>query len=626
MNVFTTQKIELKKKIQQAPDSMGVYFYKSKQGRILYVGKSINIQKRVKSYFYSKNSYNERISELLRNIWDVDWIMTLSEVDALVLEDQMIKKYKPKYNVLLKDDKSYPYIKVTSNELFPKMILTRELQEEGAHYFGPYPSIKEARITIETLRKQFPLRTSKMNLDGSKIYKPCLNFQIGRCLAPCNGEVGVADYRKIVLQVIRILKGNTEELLKELQTQMQQKAITQEFEAAAILRNKIFAIQQTIKKQWVISQEKTHKDVIAIFRKGISAGIQVFFIRSGILLGSDFFFIEQADIYNDDELFRSCFSKIYLGKEMLVPSEIILSADFTDNSLEEYFLQKKQKIKLIHPQKGEKKQILKMALQNAEKNFTLHFNKNINTQKTLEKIKITLNLKTIPRKIECFDISNIQGQSVVASMVVMKENQFVKKEYRKFKIKVETADDIASMLEVLSRRWKKWQEGTSGLPNLTLIDGGKGQLNAAYKLAQEMGLPLHQMDLLSIAKGRSLKKKLAKKENREVVFDYLYKAGSKEPVMLKNQSEILRPFQKIRDEAHRVAINFHRRVRDKKTLSSPLIAISNIGEQKRKNLILIFKNIENIRNATIDELQKVSKISLKDAQNINNYFQKEKYI
>ena len=623
MNDFFPSKIKLKEKIKRMPQSIGVYFYKDKKEKILYIGKSVNIQKRVKSYFYSKESHNERVLELLRNIYDLDWIVTLSEADALVLEDNMIKKYKPKYNILLKDDKSYPYIKITSGEVFPRMMLTREVQKKNAHYFGPYTSVKDAKITIETLRKHFPLRTSKMNLDGVKIYKPCLNFQMGKCLAPCNGEVVVADYRKIVLQLIRILSGNTDNLLKKLQENMREKANLQEFEKAAELRNKIFAIKKTIKKQLVVSKNKKHKDVIVIFRKGTNAGIQIFFIRSGILFGSDFFFIDKADIYSDEELFRSSFSKIYLGKKQVVPAEIILSSFAYDKSLEEYFLQKNQHIKLIYPQRGEKKQLVNMALKNAEENFLLYFDKNTSNQKLLEKIHKTLHLNSIPHKIECFDISNIQGESIVASMVVMQDNQLLKKEYRKFKIKTKAIDDISSMVEALSRRWKKWQEKKSELPNLTLIDGGKGQLNAAYKLAQEMGLPLAQMDLLAIAKGRSLRKKAARMDNRGTDFDYLLRAGSKEPFIIKSQSEILRPFQRIRDEAHRFAISFHRTIRDKKTLSSLLMTIDNIGEQKRKNLILTFKNIKNIRNSSIEALQKTPQINLQDAKNIYSYFHNE---
>ncbi len=627
MNILLSKKTELVKKIKTLPSSTGIYFYIDKNKEIIYIGKAINIRKRIKSYFYEKNASSDRAIKLLKKICDLDWIVTLSESDALILEDQMIKRHKPKYNILLKDDKSYPYIKITSKELFPRMMLTREIQKEQAHYFGPYTCAKEAKLTIETLRQQFPLRTSKMNLDGTKIYRPCLNFQMKKCLAPCNGEVDSTKYRKMVLQIIRILKGNTSELLRELQEEMNQKAINQEFEKAAILRNKIFAVKKTIKRHYIISKDKTHKDIIVIFRQGTEAGIQVLFIRSGILFGSDFFFIPNAKIYSYEELLRTIFSKLYLGKAAIAPEEIILSAPYfkkinTPIALEEYFLKNNHKVKIIIPQKGERKQLVKMALKNAEKNFYLHFNQELANKNLLDKIQKTLRLNSTPRRIECFDISNIQGKNVVASMVVMQDNQFAKKDYRKFKIKTSTNDDIASMREVLSRRWKQWQENKNTLPNLTIIDGGKGQLKAIYQLALEMGVPLAKMDLLAIAKGKSAKKKISQQFGRKLDFDYLLKPNCKDPLLLQNQPSILRPLQKIRDEAHRVALNFHRKLREKESLSSPLQAIDKIGEVKRKNLLFAFKNIENIRRCSVQELQKTPLISRQDAENIYNHLNK----
>ena len=325
MNTFLKNKPKIKEKLAKIPQAIGIYYYKDKANHILYIGKAKNIQKRVKSYFNPQN--NNRIDELLRKSNDLGWLVTPSESDALVLEDQMIKKNKPKYNIRLRDDKSYPYIKISTGELYPRMTLTREAQEKNSHYFGPYTSAKDARFIIETLRKKFPLRTSKMKLDGTKTYRPCINFQMKKCWAPCNGQVDTGKYRKMVLQLTRILKGNADGLIKELQEEMKQESTNFKYEEAAKIRDKILTIKNTTAKQVVLSKKRIHRDLISILRKEDQAGIQLLFVRSGILLGSDFFYIQDASYYSDEELLRTVFSKLYLGKANIVPSEIILSAD-----------------------------------------------------------------------------------------------------------------------------------------------------------------------------------------------------------------------------------------------------------------------------------------------------------
>ena len=627
MNVFLKNKPKIKEKLAKIPQAIGIYYYKDKNNRILYIGKAKNIQKRVKSYFNPKN--NNRIDELLRKSDDLGWLVTLSESDALVLEDQMIKKNKPKYNVRLRDDKSYPYIKISTSELYPRMTLTREAQEKDSHYFGPYTSAKDAKFIIETLRKKFPLRTSKMKLDGTKTYRPCINFQMKKCLAPCNGEVDAAKYRKMVLQLTRILKGNADGLIKELQEEMKQKSTNFEYEEAAKIRDKILTIQNTTAKQVVLSKKRIHRDLISILRKEDQAGIQLLFVRSGILLGSDFFYIQDASYCSDEELLRTVFSKLYLGKANIVPSEIILSADPFSKGLEEYFAKKKHTIKIIVPKKGEKKRMLKMCLENAENNMQSHLNQELYNQQILKKIKQKLRLKNIPYKVECFDISNIQGKNSVASMVVMENNRLCKKDYRKYKIKtVKGIDDTLSMREVLQRRWNNYLEKKQILPDLTILDGGKGQLSAVYALAKEMKIPLEIMDLIAIAKGRSEKKNkhtqnhpISKQKKLEQDFEYLLKPEQKNPIYFTKNDEVLLFFKKIRDEAHRFAVQFHRQQREKESLSSPLQALAGIGDIKRKKLLQQFKNIENIRYSSLKKLQNCSFLNKKDAENIYNFFQ-----
>ena len=618
MTSLLADKSVLKEKIASLPTTTGVYFYKDKKQQILYIGKAANIKKRIKSYFSSQNKLPERITELLLHSWDLDWLVTLDESDALVLEDQLIKKHRPKYNIRLRDDKSYPYIKISSGELYPRISLTREIQDKKAHYFGPYTSAKDAKFIIETLRRHFPLRTSKMKLDGVKTYRPCLNFQMKLCWAPCTGLVDVMKYRKMVLQLTHILRGNATELLQELKIEMQQKAKECSFEEAATLRDQIQTIQKTLKKQLVISKQKVHRDVIAIFRKESQAIIQFLFIRSGVLLGSDFVYLKNADQYSDEELVRTTFSKLYLGKSIIIPKEIILSINCPSRALEKYFAKKQIEIKIITPQRGEKKKLLEMCLENAEKNLQLNFTKEKNTQQILLELQRKLNLNKLPRRIECFDISNIQGKTAVAAMVVMEDSQFVKKDYRKYKIKtVSGIDDVASMREVLERRWRKALEGKQPLPDMTLLDGGKGQLNAVAKLAQEIGISLQETELLAIAKGRSYK--LAKTNRGGLDFEYLLKPNQKNPILLPNNSPMLLLLKKIRDETHRFAITFHRQQRDKKTLASPLLAIRGLGPAKRRKLLLQFKNIENIKNASLSDLTNC--LNAKDAQSIYNYFQ-----
>ena len=631
MNLDTKPK--LKEKLAKMPQTIGIYYYKDKNNRILYIGKAKNIQKRVKSYFNPQN--NHKIDELLRKSYDLGWLVTPSESDALVLEDQMIKKNKPKYNVRLRDDKSYPYIKISTGELYPRMTLTREAQEKDSHYFGPYTSAKDAKFVMETLRKKFPLRTSKMKLDGTKNYRPCINFQMKKCLAPCNGEVDATKYRKMVLQLTRILKGNADGLIKELQEEMKKKSLNLEFEAAGKIRDKIATIQNTTAKQIVISSKKNHRDLISIVRKEEQAGIQLLFVRSGILLGSDFFYIQDAGHCSDEELLRTIFSKLYLGKESIIPSEIILSVDatlknrdFESGGLEEYFAKKNHSIKITTPEKGEKRKLLEMCLENAEKNMQFHLNQDLYNNQILQKIQQKLHLKNLPRRIECFDISNIQGKDSVASMVVMENNQLLKKDYRKYKIKtVSGIDDTLSMREALQRRWKNYFEKKQLLPDLTLLDGGKGQLNAILKLAKEMKIPLEKMDLLAIAKGRSEKKNtrknnfILKKKTPEQDFEYLLKPEQKNPIFFPKNAEVLLFFKKIRDEAHRFAIQFHRQQRNKKSLSSPLQALEGIGAIKRKKLLEEFKNIENIKHSSLKKLQSCSFLNKQDAENIYNFFQ-----
>lgn len=611
-------KEKLNQKIAQLPTNPGVYFYKDKTNKIIYIGKALNINKRVKSYFFAAEQQTTKTAELLKTIEDVECLVTLDESDALILEDQLIKKHNPKYNVRLRDDKSYPYIKISS-ELFPRISITRELQDSRANYFGPYTSAKDTRLVLEMIRKHFPIRTSKMKLDGVKFYKPCLNFQLKRCCAPCNGQVEVFKYNQLVARVVQVLKGNVTNLIGELKEEMLKESTKYDFEAAAVLRDQIQTIQRAIKKQVVISKQKIHRDIIGISRKENLAGIQLLFVRSGVLLGSDFFYIQEADKYSEEELLRTVFSKLYLGNQKIIPAEVIIQFACNGVALEKYFAKKKKSIKIITPQKGEKKQLLKMCLENAEKNLTAKINQDKNHQQLLLEIQKKFRLNNIPTRIECYDISNIQGKSSAASMVVAKNGNLLKKDYRKFKIKtVAGIDDVASIREVLTRRFLKFQTGKNPLPDLLLIDGGKGQLGAVVKLTETMKIPT--LDIIALAKGRSFKSKVKQTSKSADNFEYLLKPKQKNPIILPQNSPILLFFQKIRDEAHRFALSFHRQLRDKQSLASPLLAIRGISAGKRQKLLLHFKNIEQLKNASLVKIKTSNCVSEKEAEAIYNFF------
>ncbi len=618
---FEKTALKLSEKLTLLPDQPGIYRFISKVGKIIYIGKAKNLKLRVRSYFLESQQFDYRIVNLIPNITDVEWIVTHTEAEALILEDKLIKTHKPKFNIQLKDDKSYPYFKLSVAERYPRLSLVREIIKDGSIYFGPYVSVTQTRATWRVIRKYFPLRQSKMVLDGSKTYRPCLNHQLKRCFAPCAELISVEKYDHIVQSVMQLLKGNYEELIDRLKAEMEKQAQSLQFEEAATVRDQIKVIRHTLQKQRIVSKQKTDRDVLFLIRSGGFAGVQVLFIRNGILLSDDFFLYKKAERFADQEIIRSALSRLYLAEDRFVPREILLPFAYDDAAMFEEFcqLQKESRTKILIPLRGEKKALLDLALKNGEQNLTVKMNAIRADERILKDVQQTLKLKNLPQRVECFDISNISGTNNVASMVVWEGNKSSRKEYRKYRIKsVQGANDYAAMEEVLGRRYRKLKDQDQPEPDLILIDGGKGQLSSAIKILLEKGVDLEKIDLIGLAKGRS--EKSAGVEKGQTDFEYVVKPSRKNIIPLRKNSSTLFFLQNIRDEAHRFAISYFRNVHSKTSLKSGLEEIPGIGGVKRKKLLQQFRNMTALRKAKMEDIEQVKGISKKDADMIYQFF------
>ncbi len=616
------QELSIDEKLKTLPAQPGIYRFYSQPGKIVYVGKAKNLRNRVRSYFLDSNRLDWRIRFLVPQIADVDWVVTHTEAEALILEDQLIKTHRPRYNVQLKDDKSYPYFKLSINELYPRLTLVRELKNDGSLYFGPYVSAGKAREASRIIKKYFPLRQSSMVLDGTRTYKPCLNYQMKRCFAPCAGLISPEDYGQMVQHVLQLLRGNYDELSSSLKAEMLKKSEKLEFEEAARIRDQIDAVQSTLQKQQVVSKLKIDRDVFALVRSGGYAGVQILFVRNGILLSDDFVFIEQAEIYEDQEIIRSVLSRFYVSGGKEIPKEIVLPLEYDAATMLESYCSSRRNsvVKVLHPQRGEKKALVEMAMKNGEQNLMVMM-KSVEADKVvLEEVQQKLKLTNLPKRVECFDISNIAGVNTVASMVVWEDNKPQKSSYRKYRIKtVEGANDYAAMEEVLGRRYRKADLEKKPLPDLIVIDGGKGQLSIAIRILREQEIDLEKVDLIGLAKGRSEKKMGLDKAGDD--FEYVVKPNRKNEINLKRNSSTLHFLQNIRDEAHRFAISYYRKLHGKRSLHSELENIPGIGPKKRKQLLKTFSSLKKIREATLENLIVVEGISNKDAMVVHSYFQ-----
>ncbi|NLL98912.1 MAG: excinuclease ABC subunit UvrC [Tepidanaerobacter sp.] len=596
------------------PEKPGVYIMKDKRNRIIYVGKAVSLKNRVRSYFQSHKNLPVKVASMVSRIEDIEYIVTDSEVEALILECNLIKFHKPRYNILLRDDKQYPYIRITLNERFPRIEVVRTVKKDGARYFGPYANAGAMREAIDVINKIFPIRSCKKDLSEVPIdERPCLNYHIKRCLAPCQGFVKDEEYNEMINNIIMFLEGKRETLVKQLKDRMQEAAEKLDFERAAVLRNQISALEKVLEKQKVVSTDMIDQDIIAMARGSGIVCIQVFFIREGKLISREPFILNNTDDIERQEILTS-FVKQFYNNAHFIPKEIIIDEDIDDrDTIEEWLSRKKgQKVYVLIPKRGEKKKLAQMVAENAraylEQVESREERERIRNLQALEELKKFLNLKELPQRIEAFDISNTQGTESVASMVVFEDAQPKKEDYRKFKIKtVEGPNDFESMKEVISRRFKRALSGDrkfQKLPDLLLIDGGKGQLKYAREALKELGLS----HILTIALAEE--------------YEHIFVEGRDDPIVLPENSEALFLVQRVRDEAHRFALSFHRSLRSKRNLRSVLDDIPGIGKARRLALLKTLGGLEGIKRATLEELAAVPGMNRKAAQAVHEYFRK----
>ena len=594
--------------LKTIPKLPGIYIMKDSHGEILYIGKAKSLNTRVRSYFQKSHNMPVRTRIFTDKVCDIKFLTTKTEAEALILESNFIKKHQPRYNVLLKDDKHYPYLRLTTQEKFPRLEVIRRVKKDGATYFGPYTMVKEIRETIRLIYKIFPLRQSRDRLDGTPLRRPCLNYQMGRCLAPCAGYPSMKEYQQVVQDVKLFLKGKNNELIKSLEKKMNSAANQLNYEEAGVYRDKISAVQTVLSKQKIISTSLEDQDILGYCRENNQVMMQILIVRNGKMVGEKNYRMKILDDADNNEILSS-FLKQYYADEIILPKTILLPQPIDECSLIEDWLSKKKegRVKLEIPLRGKKRDLLHMAKENANFALRTELDKGELGLRSLEELKETLELKFFPEVIEGFDISNISGKHAVGSVVVFKNAVSVNSEYRRFKIEnVQGIDDYAMLREVIGRRYSRLLREEKELPNLILIDGGKGHLSSAERIIHELGIS-EKVDLACIAKG---------KFRNNVETDEVLLPGKKNSVYFRENSPSRFLLQRIRDESHRFAISYHRKLREKSSLVSPLESVPGIGKKKRLLLLKKFGSLDAIRRATLIELKIVPGITEKLAQKI----------
>ena len=578
----------LQSKLGHLPEQPGCYLFRNAKREILYVGKAAVLADRVRSYFQKGSDQTPKTSLLVSEVADLETIVTRSELEALILESNLIKRHRPRFNIVLRDDKQYPYLRLPIKEPFPRLSIVRRVQKDGALYYGPYTPAGALRETLKVTRKAFPLATCDIDIDG-RADRACIEFEIKRCMAPCTGNQSREDYHVIVKQVRQFLEGRDRELLDSLRQDMESAAEREEYEEAARLRDRLFSVERTLEKQRITQVTTADQDVIGIARQGTAADLQLLFVRGGLLIGrKDFFWPQSADS-PDEELVRSAIEQFY-NKEGQPPKELLVPTDLVDAPLIEQWLSEKRgdTVRLHPPARGAQHTLVLLEEENAAAAIADHLrNEALDRQATAE-LKRLLRLDTVPRRIEGFDISNIMGNQSVASLVVWEDGQAKKSDYRKFRIQtVEGANDFASMQEAVMRRYGATEDLTR--PDLILIDGGLGQLSAALEGLKQVGQ--EQIPIMGLAKARG------EKEER------IFLPGRKNPIVLRPTSPATHLVQRIRDEAHRFAVTYHRNLRGKALLSSELDQIPGIGKIRRNRLLKQFGSLPQIASATDEQLR-----------------------
>ncbi len=598
-------------KYNTAPQNPGVYLMKDKNGKIIYVGKALNLKKRLASYFAGKYSKHDiKTGVLIKKIADFDIIITSTEHEALILESNLIKKYKPKYNIILKDGKNYPCLRIDISQKYPAIEIVRKIKKDNALYFGPYSSAQSVRSTLRKVNRIFRLRKCKKNQFNNRS-RPCLNFQIKACLGPCCNNVSEEEYNKIVKDVVLFLKGKAPELVRNLRQEMKDKALNEEFEEAARIRDTIFSIEKTLEQQVAVSADMLDRDIIACESLKQNAVVTILFVRSGNLIGTRHYHFDMK--FNTTKDILEAFIRQYYDKNAFLPCQLLISEDISDKELLEHSLslKKGRKVKILVPARGEKKRIIEMASRNGKKELEKKLSKETEAEDTLKLLKKILHMTRLPERIECFDNSNIAGSDPVSSMVVFTKGQPDKSEYRKFILRdIKGQDDYACMTEVLKRRFLNKTTDKSQkeikFPDLLLVDGGKGQISMAMAVLRELGLENH-FQVAGIAKKNS-----DKGESQ----DKIYLPNRANPVNFDHAQKALFLLQRLRDEAHRFAITFQRKRRLKRAETSILDKIPGIGRKRKQILLKKYKSIDNIKNASIEELASIPGMNLQTAQNL----------
>ncbi len=583
----------LQRKVSGLPRSPGVYQHKDAEGTVIYVGKAKNLRSRVRSYFQEGRPVDAKTTALKKRIADVEVIVTDTEAEALILENTLIKELMPRYNVMLRDDKSYPFIRITKEE-YPRVFKTRRVIKDGSKYFGPYTDGAYLYNLLKTLRSIFPLRSCDLALTETTIaegrYKVCLDYHIKKCEGPCEAHVSREHYNEHIKQVEQVLNGRTRDLERQLEARMTKLSDDLRFEDAAIIRQRLAKLREYTAKQKVMDTDLMDRDVFALSRIGPTACTLVFTIRDGKLIGKRHFYIKDSAERSDEELVRTTLERWYVEHDM-VPSEVVIPVEIDDDGLVLRFLREKRgkSVDLIVPKIGDKRKMLSLATTNAD--FQLR-DRLLQQAKRGEKLpravlslQRDLRLKKIPHRIECFDNSHIQGTDYVSSMVVFVDGKPRKSDYRHYKLRtMEGNDDFEAMKEVLTRRYSR-PESEMDLPDLVVIDGGKGQLSHAMEVFEELGMT-----------GRFIVVGLAKR------LEDVFFPGKSEPVILPKTSSSLRLLQQARDEAHRFAITFHRKLRSKRTLTTELTTIAGVGDRSATKVLTALGSVERVRKASLEDL------------------------
>lgn len=615
---------DLKYQLSILPDNPGVYLMKNEMGEIIYVGKAKNLKKRVRSYFMISRNHSEKTRIMVSKISEFEYIVTDNEMEALILEMNLIKKHSPRYNVLLKDDKHYPFIKITTNEDFPRVYITRTYARDGNRYFGPYTDVSAVYETLDTIKNIYPIRICKrIILEFGERTTPCLNYHLGLCKAPCAGYISKTEYGQMIEDIINLLEGKDVKIRRTLREEMQKASEQLDFEKAAHLRDKIYAIEKTVQKQKIFTRSLEDEDYIALYKDEEDVSVQVFNVRDGKLVGREHFILE-GFAKEEDGTITSDFIQSYYSGTAFVPKKIFTKALITDEVLIQWLNMRRGKsVTLITPQRGEKVSMLSLAESNAKVTMDQFKQKILQeyhrNNDALSQIAELLELDSQPERVEAYDISNIQGVDSVGTMIVYEKDRFKKSDYRRFKIKtVKGANDYDSLREILTRRFKRGLEEVreiqerkleytggkfSTFPDLIIMDGGKGQVNIALEVLNDLNLEIPVIGLV--------------KDNYHRTRGIIY---MNREYGIKDMKEAMLLLTKIQDEVHRFAITYHRTLRDKRTLHSILEDIPRVGESRRKNLMMRFGSIEAIREASVDVLMETPSIDKQTAVSIHSYF------